>query len=126
MDELIGKKLRILRTLLGMSQTDLAEKSGVSFQQIQKYEKGINRVSASRLFDFAKILGVEVESFFEDAESATKSGKKLKLAEKENKVSLKPDLLESKESITLLREYYKIKDAETRKKILDFIKKMAG
>jgi len=123
--EIIGGKLRTLRMALGVSQTELAEKTGVSFQQVQKYEKGINRISADRLFDFAKILGVEVEEFFKGIEEGKKT-KKLRLAESEQKNSLKPDIMTSKESIALLREYYKIKDIDTRKKVLDIIKKMAS
>lgn len=59
-----GKRLRIRRCLLGISQQVLAEQSGVSFQQIQKYEKGINRISAGRLYEFSVILGVPTDYFF--------------------------------------------------------------
>jgi len=64
-DLLIGKKIRQLRNMKGVSQGSLASKSGVTFQQVQKYEKGVNRVSASRLYDFAKILNVDVKVFFD-------------------------------------------------------------
>ncbi|MGE5475705.1 MAG: helix-turn-helix domain-containing protein [Bacteroidales bacterium] len=65
-DASVGKRIRLRRTALGMSQEKLAEALGLTFQQVQKYEKGANRVGASRLFDLARVLGVAVEFFFED------------------------------------------------------------
>jgi transcriptional regulator with XRE-family HTH domain len=66
-DRLVGRRVRMLRVSRGMSQSALGSQLGVTFQQLQKYENGSNRVSASRLHDIARILGVEVKSFFEDA-----------------------------------------------------------
>jgi transcriptional regulator with XRE-family HTH domain len=66
-DRSVGRRIRIMRVSRGLSQTALASELGLTFQQLQKYEKGTNRVSASRLHDIARILGVEVKSFFEDA-----------------------------------------------------------
>src|ERR1700676_148786 len=66
-DRSVGRRIRILRVGRGLSQTALASQLGLTFQQLQKYEKGTNRVSASRLHDIARILGGEVKSFFEDA-----------------------------------------------------------
>ena len=66
-DRSVGRRIRILRVSRGLSQTALASQLGLTFQQLQKYEKGTNRVSASRLHDIARILGVEVKNFFEDA-----------------------------------------------------------
>ena len=66
-DRSVGRRIRILRVSRGLSQTALASQLGLTFQQLQKYEKGTNWVSASRLHDIARILGVEVKSFFEDA-----------------------------------------------------------
>lgn len=63
-DAHVGKKLRMARLSLGKSQSELANEAGVSFQQVQKYEKGTNRISASRLFEFSKLLGVDVAYFF--------------------------------------------------------------
>ncbi len=62
----VGARLRVRRTLLGMNQTKLGEAIGVSFQQMQKYERGTNRISASRLYDLARLLDVPVEYFFDD------------------------------------------------------------
>ena len=66
-DRSVGRRVRMVRVSRGLSQTALASKLGLTFQQLQKYESGANRVSASRLHDIARILGVEVASFFEDA-----------------------------------------------------------
>src|SRR5262245_30468310 len=63
----VGSRVRFRRMLLGMSQEKLGEKLGLTFQQIQKYEKGINRIGASRLFDLAQVLGVPVQFFYEEA-----------------------------------------------------------
>jgi transcriptional regulator with XRE-family HTH domain len=66
-DRLVGRRVRIVRVSRGLSQTAVALQLGLTFQQLQKYEKGTNRISASRLHDIARILGVEVKSFFDDA-----------------------------------------------------------
>jgi len=63
----VGSRVRFRRMLLGMSQEKLGEKLGLTFQQVQKYEKGINRIGASRLYDLAQVLGVPVQFFYEDA-----------------------------------------------------------
>ncbi|GEO80717.1 helix-turn-helix domain-containing protein [Pararhodospirillum oryzae] len=70
LDKEVGRRLRLRRKLLGMSQQQLADAVGITFQQVQKYERGVNRLSASRLWDFASILGVPVSFFFEDLDSA--------------------------------------------------------
>ena len=69
-DRLVGNNVRMLRTLRGISQSSLGEQVGVTFQQIQKYEKGVNRVSASMLFDIARVLDADVRRFFETAFAA--------------------------------------------------------
>lgn len=65
-DAWVGHRIRMRRTILGLSQTDLADQIGVTFQQIQKYERGANRVSGSRIYDLARVLGVEIAWFFAD------------------------------------------------------------
>lgn len=65
-DVAVGERIRAARLLRGLSQSDLADAIGVSFQQVQKYERGSNRVSASRLYDLSRILGVAIQEFFED------------------------------------------------------------
>ena len=75
----VGSRVRLRRMLLGMSQEKLGEHLGLTFQQIQKYEKGINRIGASRLFDLSKVLGVPVQFFYEEAPRARSAGAVMRL-----------------------------------------------
>lgn len=122
----IGKKLRMLRNMKGISQSTLAGEAGITFQQVQKYEKGVNRIAAARLYDFACILGIDASYFFKDLDAGKASGKKYSFAEPDSTFAKQQDLLESKESLTLVREFYKIKDAAKRKHIIEIIKAMSG
>ena len=74
MDVHVGTRVRLRRMLLGMSQEKLGENLGLTFQQVQKYEKGVNRIGASRLYDLAKVLGVTVQFFYDEAPVGTRSG----------------------------------------------------
>ncbi|MHA7850145.1 MULTISPECIES: helix-turn-helix domain-containing protein [Roseovarius] len=103
----VGKRIRHRRWLVGMTQQQLAESVGIKFQQIQKYETGANRVSASRLWDIADALDVEVSFFFEGLE--TDSGK----SEAGEKVPA--DLLGDKEALDLVRSYYAIPENQRRR-----------
>ena len=100
----VGKRLRLRRLLLGLSQDRLGQMIGLTFQQIQKYENGTNRISASRLWDIAVLLEVPISFFFEDMDQETfeRSPKKLwgnaQLAEQ----------LQESETLTMIRAYYKI------------------
>lgn len=124
-DSSIGRKLRQFRNMAGLSQSNLANKTGVSFQQIQKYEKGTNRISAGRLHDFAEILNVDVQQFFQGlGDRAVDVKSRYSVAENDESSFVKSDIFESKETITLVREYYKITDAEKRRKIIELIKTM--
>ncbi len=135
-DTVIGSKLRQLRNIKGISQSVLASEAGITFQQVQKYEKGVNRISAGRLHDFANILGVDVNIFYSEIDNKSEKNsmeaplKKFSLAEDENNFEGQKNLSEmqnfinSKETTALLREFYKIKDADKRKHIIDFIRAM--
>jgi transcriptional regulator with XRE-family HTH domain len=103
----VGKRIRHRRWLVGMTQQQLAESVGIKFQQIQKYETGANRVSASRLWDIADALDVDVSFFFEGLE--TDSGK----PESGDKVPA--DLLGDKEALDLVRSYYAIPENQRRR-----------
>jgi len=108
-DVQVGLRIRQRRSLLGVSQTALAEAVGLTFQQIQKYESGANRVSSSRLFEFATLRGVPVEHFFEGAPGASSVKRKPgRPKRQENDHSTKP------ETLKLVRAYYQIQDAEVR------------
>lgn len=100
----VGKRIRHRRWEIGMSQLDLAQCVGVRFQQIQKYELGSNRVSASRLWDIADAMKVPVEHFFKGSEAieATEAG-------------IEGDLLSDKEAVDLVRSYYAIPERQRRR-----------
>lgn len=126
-DILIGRKLRQLRNMRSVSQGSLADDSGITFQQIQKYEKGINRISASRLYDFSKILDVDVKTFFEPIiANEANTSKGFGFSEGDSSEFEKEDVFSSKETVNLVREYYKITDVDKRKHVLEVIKAMSG
>lgn len=122
-DAYVGSRVRIRRTMLGMSQQRLAQELSVTFQQIQKYEKGLNRIGASRLWDLAQVLGVNVDFFYEDldTEASDQSPRKLNkpLRISEDSAVFDMDILLRKDVITLMRYYAKIKDPNMAKAILD-------
>ena len=106
-DEHVGKRLRQRRWLVGMTQQQLAEHVGIKFQQIQKYETGANRVSASRLWDIASTLDVSINFFF-DGLQAEKGGKIQSDA-------MPSDLMGDKEALDLVRSYYAIPENQRRR-----------
>lgn len=120
----VGRRLRLKRTILGLSQEAVGKEIGVTFQQIQKYERGINRMGASRLFDFAKALGVQISYFFEgygdyamDEVSAYALG--------EPTAGFEHEKVNNRETLEVMRAYYRIKSPALRKRIIDLIKAMA-
>jgi len=120
----VGSRIRLRRNMLGMSQEKLGESLGITFQQIQKYEKGTNRVGASRLQAISSILGVPVSFFFEDApggESVETRG----MAE-ESSASFVVDFLNSAEGLQLNRAFVQIADPKVRRKVLELVKALAG
>ena len=124
----VGARARMRRKLLGMTQTDLGRALGLTFQQIQKYERGVNRIGAGRLYDLARVLDVPVNFFFEDMppeviaiSPATKGrGKAKKLP------SYAPDLMTKRETLEFVRAYYKIKDADVRQRVRVLTKAMGA
>lgn len=103
----VGKRIRHRRWMNGTTQQQLAEAVGIKFQQIQKYETGMNRVSASRLWDIANVLGVPVSFFFEGLDQGTD-------LETQNG-ELPGDILTDKEALELLRSYYAIPENQRRR-----------
>lgn len=104
----VGKRIRHRRWLVGMTQQQLAEQVGIKFQQIQKYETGANRVSASRLWDIADALDVQIGFFFEGLSDQTPSDEDV--AEK-----IPSDLMGDKEALDLVRSYYAIPENQRRR-----------
>lgn len=121
----VGQRLRVRRALLGLSQEKLADALGLTFQQIQKYERGTNRVSAGRLYSLSKILDVPISYFFEQFGDAREGGSLVGLSDNAQDSFHGEDLLNSKETLDLIRTYYSVQDPEARKDILKFIKSMA-
>ena len=103
-DAHVGKRIRHRRWMVGMTQQQLADKVGIKFQQIQKYETGMNRVSASRLWDISESLGVTIAFFFEGLQE---DGVAVKVAG--------TDLMADKEALELVRSYYAIPEAQRRR-----------
>jgi transcriptional regulator with XRE-family HTH domain len=104
----VGKRIRHRRWMNGTTQQQLAEKVGIKFQQIQKYETGMNRVSASRLWDIGRSLGVPVSFFFEGFDGTAST-------EVSGPVDMPSDILSDKEALELLRSYYAIPENQRRR-----------
>ncbi len=119
----VGKRVRERRVQLGMSQKILAKSVGVSFQQIQKNERGTNRIGASRMFELSKVLDVPVSFFFDDLppQPPIKSAIPKKIAS-ENRAAFAPDLMGARETQDLLDAYYAIKAQKLRKRLMTFIR----
>ncbi len=127
----VGARLRARRTLLGLSQMALGDALGLSFQQLQKYEGGHNRLSASRLYDVSKLLDVDIGYFFDEMDRATKSESPAHLSLKKPKRSpRKPpkseDPLHKRETLELVRAYYRITDSKIRGHIRKLIQSAAS
>ncbi len=112
----VGARLRIRRTLLGLNQTNLGDALGMSFQQVQKYENGTNRTSGSRLFALSRVLDVSIQYFFDDMPTAVaaSSPANKKRGKAKKPPSYEPDPMARRETLELVRAYYKIPDPEIR------------
>ena len=115
----VGSRVKQRRIVLGMSQDKLAKELGLTFQQVQKYERGTNRIGASRLHDMSRILTVPVAFFFD--EMAAQAG----MAE-QGQEGFAPNPLDKRETLELVRAYYKIADPTVRKRIFDMVKAIAN
>ncbi len=116
----VGKRVRLRRTLLGMSQTKLGDALKLTFQQVQKYENGSNRIGASRLYQVSQILGVPVSYFFDEMDQLT-------AVANENAPSAASggapaDLVAKRETLELVRAYYRIVNPKVRRGIVDMIR----
>jgi transcriptional regulator with XRE-family HTH domain len=111
--------------MLGMSQEKLGEHLGITFQQIQKYEKGTNRIGASRLQAIARVLSVPPAFFFEDAPGIVPVAGNQGFDEPQS-ASYVVDFLSSSEGLALNKSFVRIKDSKTRKKIVDLVRAIAG
>ncbi len=126
----VGGRLRIRRTLLGLSQMALGDAIGLTFQQVQKYEKGANRISASRLYDLSQILSVDIAYFFDEMNQATQEASPAQISRRKAKASPeKPisdqDPLHKRETLALVRAYYRIADPTVRDHLRKLVQSIA-
>lgn len=124
----VGSRVRLRRTLLGMSQEKLGEALGLTFQQVQKYERGVNRIGASRLFDLARVLDVPIGFFFDDMPDAMGGSNALRSrigGFAEHQEGFEDDTLHKRETLELVRAYYRITEPSVRKRVFDLIKSLA-
>jgi len=122
-DRHVGSRVRMRRMMLGMSQEKLGDALDLTFQQVQKYEKGTNRIGASRLQSIAHILQVPVAFFFEGAPSGTGHADGLTEAPSPAYIS---DFLASSEGLALTKAFMRIKDPKVRRRVVDLVEAIAG
>ncbi len=123
-DQLIGGRLKEIRKMKGFTQEDVADKLGISFQQVQKYENGKNRISFSRLYELSKFMKTPLESFVSGVEQANLSSGMSDMAQTPI-TSAHHATISQKETDELLKIYYSLEDPQLRKNLLTFIKTMA-
>ncbi len=121
----VGSRLRLRRTLLGLSQEKLGEAVGLTFQQIQKYERGANRIGSSRLYEFSRILDVPVSFFFDDMTEELKTARGSYEVTEADLENLESDPLAKRETLELVRAYYRIDDPAVRKRVFELTKSLA-
>ena len=121
-DKHVGARLKMRRVIVGLSQSKLGEALGITFQQIQKYEKGSNRIGASRLQELARVLNVPPAFFFEGAPSGSARASGFAETDSSSRVA---DFLSTAEGLQLNRSFALIRDPKVRKRILDLVSSLA-
>ncbi|MCB2106938.1 MAG: helix-turn-helix transcriptional regulator [Rhodobacteraceae bacterium] len=122
----VGKRVKLRRTLLHISQEQLAGDIGVTFQQVQKYESGHNRISASRLYDISRVLNCPIAYFFEDINDDTVGGRQMPTARdvegmSEEAAGFEADPMQRTESLELVRAYWRLHSTDLRQNVLDLL-----
>ncbi len=123
-DKLVSNRLKMRRMMMGMSQQDLGQAVDVSIQQVQKYEKAVNRISSGKLFAFAKFLKVPVSYFYEQSDDNNKVIRKAFGEKPEIYDDKDPEAVKEREIIALIKAFSEIKSKEGRKRIIDLVKTM--
>lgn len=131
-DAHVGSRIRLRRAILGLSQEKLAEELGITFQQVQKYERGLNRVGASRLWHLARVLGVNVNFFYDNFDEETQE--KMSIFTTPTMLSFAEDpapaydhdILGRKDVLELVRHYIRINDPKIAKNVLDLVKSISA
>jgi transcriptional regulator with XRE-family HTH domain len=125
----VGSRIRLRRTLMGMSQERLGEALGLTFQQVQKYERGVNRVGASRLYDLSRVLDVPISFFYDDMPESVggpRAAGRGPVGFGDAQDAFGDDTLNRRETLELVRAYYRITDAGVRKRVFDLIKSLVA
>ena len=122
----VGNRVRLQRMLVGISQEKLGERLGLTFQQVQKYEKGINRIGASRLFELSRVLGVPVQFFYDDAPLGNHAPATTPGFAERSPDSHVFEFLSSREGLELNRAFSRISDPKVRRSVLDLVRSLAG
>jgi transcriptional regulator with XRE-family HTH domain len=125
-DAHVGTRVRLRRMLLGMSQEKLGEHLGLTFQQVQKYEKGVNRIGASRLFDLARVLGVPVQFFYDELPAANVQALAAVGFGERPADSYVVEFLASREGLELNKAFVGISDARVRRAIVELVRALSG
>src|SRR6476619_6764546 len=124
-DVRVGARLRLRRNMLGLTQEKLGEAIGLTFQQVQKYERGANRIGASRLHELSRILDVPVSFFFDDMDPVRAPAIPAGFAEPAAE-AFDSDPLRRRETVELVSAYYRIDDAALRRRLFDLARALAG
>jgi transcriptional regulator with XRE-family HTH domain len=126
-DVFVGSRLRLRRTLMGISQVALAKALGLTFQQVQKYERGVNRIGASRLYDLAQVLGVGIDYFYQEMSPEVEAASpRHQAAANCGADPRSPDIMTNRETLDLVRAYYRIQDPDVRRRVHKLAKTLAG
>lgn len=126
-DVYVGSRVRLRRTMLGMSQEKLGELLGLTFQQVQKYERGTNRVSASRLYDLARVLQVPISHFFEGMPGrVAKASPALSQGLMEEPVVFQREEIDGRQAMELMRAFNRISQTRVRKRLFELTKALAA
>jgi len=119
----VGTRVRLRRTLLGMTKTGLGQAIGLTFQQVQKYERGVNRIGPSRLYDLSRVLDVPINFFFDDMPKDVASKTTAGLSGPPGGAeAFDPDIVSKRETLELVRAYYKIESPQVRKRLFEMVK----
>lgn len=121
-DAQVGNRVRLRRMLIGMSQEKLGELLGLTFQQVQKYEKGVNRIGAGRLFEVSRILGVPIDYFYEGVNGQLPGSDQTAGASADSPPIM--EFVSSGEGLQLSLAFMRIKDPKVRKRVLDLVKSL--
>ena len=119
----VGSRVRLRRTLLGLSQEKLGEAIGLTFQQIQKYERGANRIGSSRLYDLSRVLDVPISFFYDDMPEDLKEGRPVAISADDEADA---DPLTRRETLELVRAYYRVTNESVRKRLFELTKSLAN